>query len=278
MKVGLCSIAALDHGLEELAGIAAAAGADGLEVTARAPHVPDGADAATLRAIGASIRSHGLEVLAYGSYLGHGPEDGDEAAREADRAAALGTRLLRVWAPLRADAEDEGFAEIVARLGRACDAAREHEIEVVVERHIGSFADTPERTLRLLEAVGRANFSLNWQVCDFLEPAAIPDQPGDARRLAPLARYVHLKNYVSDPALGGRLKHGGSLAGGALDYTALLGALVEAGYDGPLGIEFLSAEPLGVRERLAADLAFVRRTLGALGVHVSEPDRDTPLR
>ena len=56
------------------------------------------------------------------------------------------------------------------------------------------------------------------------------------------------------------------------DYRALLrtarnlAAAVGAGYSGPMSVEFLSAEPKPIAERLASDLAFVRRTLAELGV------------
>lgn len=265
MKLGLCSIAALDRPLSEVIRAAATAGADGLEVTARPPHVAPDADRLTLRAIADEIGSAGLAVLAYGSYLGHGDID---PQREVERTVALGTRLLRVWAPLLPGEPDAGFARTVALLERTCDLAESEGIDVVVERHIGSFADTRERTIRLIEAVNRENFGLNYQVCDFLEPSAVPLQTEDARRLAPLARYVHLKNYVLDPERG-RLVHGGSLADGVLDYTSLLGALVDAGYTGPMSVEFLSAEALPVEERLTRDLRFVRETLaGAAGTPI----------
>jgi sugar phosphate isomerase/epimerase len=267
VKLGLCSIAALDLPLAEVAAAAARAGADGLEVTGRAPHLAEDADLPAVRATREVVTSAGLEVLAYGSYLGHAePHTRAHAQREVERATALAAPLLRVWAGLRPGEADEGFAGVVELLGQACDAAHERDIEVVVERHIGSFADTPERALRLLAEVGRPNFSLNYQVCDFLEPDAAAAQTDDARELAPHARYAHLKNYVSSDAAGGRLVHGGSLAGGVLDYSGILTALVEAGYSGPMSVEFLSAEPAPLEDRLARDLSFVRETLSGLGV------------
>lgn len=261
MKLGLCSIAALDQPLSEVIRLAAAAGADGLEVTARPPHVLPDAGRETLCALADEIRAAGLAVLAYGSYLGHGDV---EPRREVERTAALGTRLLRVWAPLCPGEPDAGFARTVALLARTCDLAQCEGIDVVVERHIGSFADTVERTVRLIEAVNRENFGLNYQACDFLEPSAVPLQTEDARRLAPHSRYVHLKNYILDPDHG-RLVHGGSLAEGVLDYTSLLGTLLDAGYSGPMSVEFLSAEALPAEERLAHDLRFVRETIAATG-------------
>ena len=98
---------------------------------------------------------------------------------------------------------------------------------------------------------------------DFLPPADAARQPDDARRLVPLARYFHLKNYPPQPT-GARCSPGGSLAGGVLDYRAILAAALRAGYRGPLTIEFLSVEPLPVEEKLAADAAFVRAVLESL--------------
>jgi sugar phosphate isomerase/epimerase len=58
---------------------------------------------------------------------------------------------------------------------------------------------------------------------------------------------------------------GGSLAGGVLDYRAILRAAFDAGYRGPLTIEFLSFEPKPVEEKLAADAAWLHGVLAELG-------------
>jgi sugar phosphate isomerase/epimerase len=58
---------------------------------------------------------------------------------------------------------------------------------------------------------------------------------------------------------------GASLAAGVLDYRAILRAAFDAGYAGPLTIEFLSHEPKPLEEKLAADVAFLRTVLAELG-------------
>ena len=80
----------------------------------------------------------------------------------------------------------------------------------------------------------------------------------------PRARYFHLKNYRRNPD-GGPLLPGGSLGGGALDYRTILGAAFEAGYAGPMSIEFLAFEPRPTEEKLAEDLAWLRERLRELG-------------
>ena len=263
-KLGFCSISALDRPLAAAAELAAKAGLDGLEVTARPPHLDPDAGPESARAAGNAVRASGIEVIAYGSYLGRpGRTDPDCAAREAEIAGALGTKLLRVWAePIEGRGDD--LEPVVGWLRAACDAADERGVTVVVERHLGSFADTLERIERLFSEVKRENLALNYQVLDLLAPSEAPKQAGDAARLAGPARYFHLKNYRQNPDAGGPLLPGGSLAGGALDYRAILRAALDAGYAGPLTLEFLSFEPMPVEEKLAADVAHLESLLAEI--------------
>jgi sugar phosphate isomerase/epimerase len=269
--LALCSISALDRPLSAAGALAAAQGLDGLEVTARPPHLDPRAPLPELRAAGRAVRDVGVAVVAYGSYLGRpdalaGDAHGAAAAeREVRVASALGAPLLRVWADCVAGDADQGLARTVATLRAACDAAAGEGVCVVVERHVGSFADTPERIERLFEAVGRPNLALNYQVLDALPQRLAAAQPDDARRLAGRARYFHLKNTRPAPDGEGPMPPGGSLAAGVLDYRAILRAAFEAGYAGPLTIEFLSFEPRPLEEKLAADVAFVRGVLRELG-------------
>lgn len=267
--LALCSISALDRPLAAAAALAAAHGLDGLEVTARPPHLDPSAPDDSIREAGRAVRAAGVAVAAYGSYLGQGGRPdalgAAIAAREAHVAALLGAPLLRVWADCVAGAPDAGFAAVVETLRAACDAAAAAGITVVVERHVGSFADTPERIDALLAAVDRPNFALNYQVLDLLPQRLAAEQPEDARRLVPRARYFHLKNTRPAADGVGPMPPGGSLAGGVLDYRAILAAAFAAGYGGPLTLEFLSFEPKPVEEKLAADVAWLRGVLAELG-------------
>ena len=260
-----CSYSALDRSLADAAALAARVGLDGLEVTAHPPHLDPADGVAAARAAGQAVRAAGIPVVAYGSYLGrYGQLSTADAEKAAAMAAALETPLLRVWAePIPEGASDP--AACIALLRTCCDAAARDGITVVIERHLGSFADTPERIVRLLDAIDRPNVALNYQVLDFLPMSQAGAQADDAERLAPLACYVHLKNYQANPDPDGPMFPGGGLATGALDYRAILGAVIGTGYVGPLTIEFLAADERSVEEKLAADTAFVRGILAELG-------------
>lgn len=266
-KLAFCSISALDRPLAAAAEVSAGAGLDGLEITARPPHLDPEAGPEAARVAGREVRAAGVEVTAYGSYLGRpGQTERRHAEREAQISGALETPLFRVWAePMeQAQGDADDLQPVVAWLRAACDTAATFGVTVVVERHLGSLADTPARIERLFERVERENLALNYQVLDFLAPEEVPKQAGDAARLVGLARYFHLKNYRPNPERGGPLAPGGSLEGGVLDYRAILRAALGAGYAGPLTFEFLSFEPASVEEKLAADVAYVRSILSEI--------------
>jgi len=266
MRLGFCSISALDRSLEEAAAVAASCGLTALEVSAHAPHLDPEAGVQQAREAGKVVRAAGLDVVAYGSYLGRfGQVTRAHAEREAALAAALGSKLVRVWAEPIEDGSSD-VAPVIELMQAVADAAAGDGITVAIERHLGSFADSLTRIDELLQRIDRPNVALNYQVLDFLPMAAAPDQPADAARLIPLARYFHLKNYQANPDGEGPLYPGGSLEGGFLDYRAILKAAVAAGYDGPMTIEFLAADERSVQEKLAADVRFVRAVLDDLGV------------
>lgn len=257
--LGFCSLSALDRPLAAAAELAASLGLDGIEVTARPPHLDPDAGPGPAREAARAVRDAGVEVLAYGSYLGHaGRATSDHARGEVEIARALRAPRLRVWAERIGDAPRNAT---LALLREACDAAAGHGIDVVVERHVGSFADAPERVEALLRDVDRENFALNYQVLDFLPPEQAAAQPEDAARLAPRARYFHLKNYRPAAEPDGPLQLGGALADGVLDQAKLLHAALDAGYLGPLVIEFTSFGPGALAGKLAADVDFVRGVL-----------------
>lgn len=257
--IALASICALDRPLEEVARAAATAGFEALEVTARRPHLdPEDGEAGARRAA-AAVRDAGLKALCHGAYLGRPTRLGREAAeQDVAIAEALGARFLRVWAE-RVTPEQGGEAALLSTLRHAADRAATAGIEVVVERHLGSLVDEPDAIVRLLDAVGRPNVTLNYQPLDALPIEAVPAQPEDARRLAPLSRYMHLKNYRVE---SGRLVLAAALDEGAIDTGAVMEAAREAGYTGPWVVEFLPWDPRPLEARLGEAARFVRSVVG----------------
>ncbi|MGH0030621.1 MAG: sugar phosphate isomerase/epimerase family protein [Myxococcota bacterium] len=263
--IAFASISALDRPLAEAARAAARSGADGLEVTARPPHLDEIATPDAAQRAGDAVRAAGLEVVAFGSYLGaEGPASEEAIAHDVAIARALATPRLRVW-PGQSTSDDDDAGPVVAFLQATCDRAADAGIDVVVERHDGSFADTVARTDRLLDAVARGNLHLNYQVRDLLRPSDLPGLADDVRKLIPRSRYFHLKNYRPNPDEAGPFLPGGDLENGVLDYREILSAAVEAGYAGPYTLEFLAWDERSLEEKISADIACARRILAELG-------------
>lgn len=268
MKLGLCSICLRDRYLRDVALLAASVGLDGIEVTARRPHVERDAGIEGGRAAAGEVRAAGIEVLAYGSYLGQPPlVSSSDVAREVAMTEALGTDLLRVWAAPLPESPDD-VTPVVALMRETAAAAEDAGITIVIERHAGSFADTVERVERLLVAIDRPNVALNYQPLDSLSEAEAEaaKQHQDCARLIGRSRYFHVKNYYPSADGSGSVRPFASIADGVLDYRAILRAAAAGGYDGPLAIEFLALDDRSAEEKLAQDVGFLQGVIADLGV------------
>ncbi len=264
MKLGLCSICLRDRSLRDVALLAASVGLAGIEVTARRPHVDRDGGAEGVRAAAREVREAGIEILAYGSYLGQPPlVSSSDIVREVAMTEALGTDLIRVWAAPLPESPDD-VTPVVALMRETAAAAGAVGITVVIERHAGSFADTVERVERLLDAIDRPNVALNYQPLDSLSDVEAADQHQDCARLIGRARYFHVKNYYPSADGSGSVRPFASIADGVLDYRAILRAAAEGGYDGPLAIEFLALDDRPAEEKLARDVELLRGIIADL--------------
>lgn len=129
-------------------------------------HVPAG-DLDNAKQIGEWTRDFGLSIASYGSYLGfpwaHGPLEKIDNVIET--ALSLGAPRIRIWAgPHGSDQASEAERhETASTIGAICDRAAASELEVALEFHHGTLADTFTSTLLLLDEVGAPNLSTYWQ-------------------------------------------------------------------------------------------------------------------
>ena len=267
-KLGLATIVGLSHSLEQVLDVAQAVGVDGVEITGRGPHLAPNSTVAHLEEVKLAAAVRGLEILAFGSYLGcrgrFAPADVEFAVTTA---RVLDTARLRVWAESPTSAFDgAGFTKVVELLQACCDASASGGIEVVVERHRHSFADSVEDVEHLLEAVNRPNVALNYQPLDHLPATAASEVPEDARQLGARSTYSHLKNYRPSGAAPPTLELGASLEDGVLDYEQILENAFLGGYSGPLVLEFTEDDDSkSLHERVRADVDFLRQLLAKRG-------------
>lgn len=182
IRPGLCSITLRESSVDEVIALAAATGLESIEWGGDV-HVPPG-DIDTAREVGERTRAAGLDVASLGSYY-RCDEVGDFPS-VLSSAAALGAPRIRVWAGEKAsaDASADDRALVTAQLDSAALHASEYGIELALEFHEGTLADTAESTLDLLSGITATNVSCYWQ------PPVGADDESALAELSQLAQWV----------------------------------------------------------------------------------------
>ena len=110
-----------------------------------------------------------------------------------------GTRKMRTFAGADGSAElnEQQRDALFARLQLVCDWLEPHGINLVIETHPKTYADSVASTLEMFDAVDRSNMQLNFDVLHVWESGAelIPA----LEALLPLINHFHFKN-ISDAA------------------------------------------------------------------------------
>ena len=178
----------------------------------------------------------------------------DRLKRHMDVAAELGIRLFRHdvarWAHRAKDVAE--FESLLPRMVDACTElalyGAQYGITTSVENH-GLLMNGSERVRRLLYLVDQPNFKTTLDVGNFLSVDENPVVAVAAN--APYASIVHLKDFYvrrTNPGEGWNRTPGGaymlgSIVGfGDLDMPAIIGGIVDSGYDGFVSIEFEGIE------------------------------------
>lgn len=193
----------------------------------------------------------------------HGPDSLKNIGPSLDVAAALGCDLIRVCLKTEADIEH-------AR--RAADAAADRNIRLAHQCHTTTLFETVDRSLEVLDRIGRSNFGLIYEPANLMlcgEPYGLET----LRRFRPHLMNVYVQNHRVDPAgpveletwcLGVRRFHHIPIwESGGVDFPAVIAALREIGYDGSITIHQAYAELMGPRDAAVQTAAYLR-SLGGI--------------
>lgn len=111
-----------------------------------------------------------------------------------DMAEKLSTNTLITFAPQRSATADKAeFDQVVDLLGEVVDSAAARGINVQLENLPGTWADTSDACLALLEAVNRKTFGYVWDTGNLYEAERETFEAG-FEKLKPYIRNVHLKD------------------------------------------------------------------------------------
>lgn len=222
--------------LDELAGIAAAAGYDALCMRASVVGVHSAAGAAArARRIAAA---HGLTVsmvtadFAVPENSCEGPNSLRRITPSLDVAERLGADLIRICMKTEED---------VVHAQRAADEARERGIRLAHQSHTRSLFETVEGSVAALRAVGRRNFGIIYEPANL---ALCGQGYGEStlRAFEPWLFNVYLQNHTPDPDGAQPMEtwtRGEVMstlrpldARGGIDFPSIFDGLRAIGYDG----------------------------------------------
>ncbi|MCX7421765.1 MAG: TIM barrel protein [Planctomycetia bacterium] len=193
----------------------------------------------------------------------HGPDSLKNITPSLDVAEALGCDLIRVCLKTEADIEH-------AR--RAADFAAARGIRLAHQCHTTTLFETVDRSLEVLDQIGRSNFGLIYEPANLMicgESYGVDT----LKRFKPHLMNVYVQNHRLDPAgpadletwcLGVRRFHHIPIwESGGVNFPEVVAALQQIGYEGCITIHQAYAELMGPREA-AVETARYFRSLGGI--------------
>ena len=193
----------------------------------------------------------------------HGPDSLKNIGPSLDVAESLGCDLIRVCLKTEADIEH-------AR--RAADLAADRHIRLAHQCHTTTLFETVDRSLEVLDQIGRSNFGLIYEPANLM----ICGQSYGVDTLLkfqPHLMNVYVQNHRLDPAgpadletwcLGVRRFHHIPIwESGGVNFPEVVAALQQIGYEGSITIHQAYAELMGPREA-AVETARYFRSLGGI--------------
>ena len=251
--LGLCSGTFRAAPAPVVARLAAEAGIETIEWGADV-HAPP-REPEQLTQVARVSREFGLRICSYGSYYRAGDDPDDDFPVVARAAQHLGAPRVRVWAGSRGSAQASPTERdrVVTALRSAADLAVEAALELALEFHDGTLADTPAAVRTLLSEVDRVNVRSYWQ-----PPVGLSDEAALAglEEMIDLVSGVHVFSWWP----GSQRLH---LAERNGLWQSVLGALERRGALPDTLLEFVPNDDPALLAGEAATLGALRGAVGA---------------
>ncbi len=191
-ECGIVSVSFRDLSAESIMKITKAAGLSCIEWGSDV-HAPAN-DEQRLRWLVKTQSSIGLRSSSYGTYFRLGVNDISELPEYIKAAKTLGTQVLRIWC------SDKGYgstsaeqrSKIRSEAKKAALMARSANVVICLECHNGTYTDTPEGALDIMEAADSESFRMYWQPNQF---RSFQENLFYAESIAPYTKNIHVFNW-----------------------------------------------------------------------------------
>lgn len=189
----------------------------------------------------------------------NGPNSLRNIGPSLDVAAALGCDLIRVCLKTDADIED---------VQRAADQAAERTIRLAHQCHTTTLFEQVDRSLEVLDRIGRPNFGLIYEPANLMLCGEQYDE-SVLRLFQPWLMNVYVQNHALDPdgpvaletwCLGvRRFRHIPIWEPGGVHFESVIAGLQTIGYDGFFTVHQAYAEIMGPREAAVESAGYLQR-------------------
>ncbi|MFP7298118.1 sugar phosphate isomerase/epimerase family protein [Neobacillus niacini] len=242
MKISLCSTGFKDHSVENVLKLAYQLGLDGVELWTG--HIEEYLERSnSLQNLNSLVRSYNLSIPAISPYTYFSKSEEEvidsvtEIKRYTDIAFQLNCPLVRTFVghyPSK-EVSDEQWKRTIDHLKQAIQEVDQDDVNVGVEIHNNTFADTIESITKIVSEVNHPRLSLIFDGFNLYVDRL--EQMEAFHTLHPFIQHVHLKNY--------RWNHEDwdqsiptSIFGGDVDHKQLLNQLREKGYQNFISLEY----------------------------------------
>ena len=163
-KCGIVSVSFRSLSASEIVKAVSEAGLDCIEWGSDV-HAPCNNDEA-LTHIAELQKEYGITCSSYGTYFRFQKNDISELPLYIKAAKTLGTDILRLWCGIKGSKSyNEEEKEELFRLCReAADMAKKEGVYFCMECHSGTYTDTLDSALELMEAINSPHFRMFWQI------------------------------------------------------------------------------------------------------------------
>jgi sugar phosphate isomerase/epimerase len=252
--------------IEHLAGI----GYDGIEIVCGPKaHILTGEPLEPqIEATRALLDQHGLAVAAINPYtqpamVQFARDDYDEAVARwsllVDIAVALGcdvVNFLPGWLP---EGDHKAWELLIQVLKDLCPYAEQHDVNLAIHNHEAMIIDSPDKCLRLIEAVGSPRLKVLCDITNFYILGGDVQQA--VRRVGPYIVHCHEKGVIGKHPYSEFIAPGAE--GDAFPFDAFATALAEVDYGRYISVETFMHLPAD-KTQVAYDMISTR--LEALGL------------
>lgn len=197
-KCGLVSVSFRKHEPEQIMSAAKDAGLNFIEWGSDV-HAPKD-DIEKLYEIAGLQKRYGITCCSYGTYFHIGATPVEELEGYINAAGILGTEILRLWCGEKDSQEydDRERERLFCECIKAAEIAKSSGVKLCMECHNGTFTNTKDSALELMQAVNSNSFRMYWQPNQYRTEEENLEY---ASALADYTEHIHVFNWIGNRRL-----------------------------------------------------------------------------